>query len=202
MKGLLLKDIYTLTKQVRIFLIMIICFSLTPNASMTAFAICYSAILPITALAYDERSKWDKLAMMMPYSVKELVFSKYLLGYLCMLVASILSMIGKIAFALIRHENMIEALIPILPLFCVGVLLQSLNFPFMFRFGVEKGRILYLGTTVIIVVCGLFLFQLVEDKISYIMEHGILYVVIFTLFTIISAIVSVLISIKGYQNKE
>ena len=42
------------------------------GSSTASFAFVYSAMLPITAMAYDERSKWDKLAAMMPYSKRSI----------------------------------------------------------------------------------------------------------------------------------
>lgn len=68
MKGLFIKDLYTLAKQMKIFLLMIVVFAVVPNGSMAGFAIVYSAMLPMTSLAYDERSHWDELAATMPYS--------------------------------------------------------------------------------------------------------------------------------------
>ncbi|MEA4890523.1 MAG: ABC-2 transporter permease [Clostridiaceae bacterium] len=73
MKGLLLKDYYTLFKQAKIFILLILVFAVMPGESMTSFAVVYAAMLPITALAYDERAKWDSLAAMMPYSVRNIV---------------------------------------------------------------------------------------------------------------------------------
>lgn len=80
MKGLLLKDWYTLIKQMKIMLVLMLVFACVPGYSMAAFAVVYAAMLPVTALAYDERSKWDELAAMLPYSVKEIVGGKYVLG--------------------------------------------------------------------------------------------------------------------------
>ena len=50
----------------------------------------YAALLPVTALAWDEQSKWDGLAKMMPYSKFELVFSKYTVGYISVAAAAAL----------------------------------------------------------------------------------------------------------------
>ena len=80
MKGLLLKDWYTLIKQMKIMLVLMLVFACVPGYSMAAFAVVYAAMLPVTALAYDERSKWDELAAMLPYSVLEIVGGKYVLG--------------------------------------------------------------------------------------------------------------------------
>lgn len=90
MKGLLIKDFYTVVTQLKIFVILIIVFALIPGYSMGAFAMVYAALLPINALAWDEQSKWDNLARMMPYSRFDLVFSKYLIGYIYIAAALLL----------------------------------------------------------------------------------------------------------------
>ena len=90
MKGLLIKDFYSIVSQLKLFLIIIIAFALVPGYSVSAFAMVYAALLPINALAWDEQSKWDNLARMMPYSKFDLVFSKYIIGYISILAAAVL----------------------------------------------------------------------------------------------------------------
>lgn len=145
MKGLLLKDFYTLIKQMKLFLLMIVVFTLIPGFSMSGFAIVYAAMLPITALAYDERSKWAQLAAMMPYKPVQLVLSKYLLGYIVVAVTLALTLAAQALTGFAKG-------IPIggMDVFTtcvtavVALLIQAFNLPLMFRFGVEKGRMLLL----------------------------------------------------------
>ena len=68
MKALILKDTYVMWKQTKVLLILILVFSCLPGAFYPTFAVVYAAILPYSAMAYDERSKWDQLAAMLPYS--------------------------------------------------------------------------------------------------------------------------------------
>ena len=56
MKGLLLKDFYVLLKQLKLYLVIIVILSVIPSLNMTSFGIIYAAILPITVIAFDERS--------------------------------------------------------------------------------------------------------------------------------------------------
>ena len=60
MKALMLKDTYVIWRQMKYFLVMILIFSALPSGFNNAFAVVYAAMLPYTALAYDERSKWDQ----------------------------------------------------------------------------------------------------------------------------------------------
>lgn len=142
MRGLLIKDCLTLVKQMKIFLVLIIIFSIVPGYNMSAFAVIYSALLPMTALSYDERSKWDVLASMMPYKPRDMVLSKYLLGFCAVLAAVILSCIAQTAVAAVKHTAVDPGLFAgSVLMFCAGLITLSVLLPFMFKFGVEKGRI-------------------------------------------------------------
>ena len=143
MSALLLKDFYTLIRQTRIFLIMILIFAVMPGFNLAGFAVVYAAMLPITALAYDERSKWDSLAAMMPYTPRQIVVSKYVLGYAGIGLAVALSLTAKVITAMIQHAGAdTSGLLSILFLACVATIILAASLPFMFRIGVEKGRIL------------------------------------------------------------
>ena len=96
MKGLLIKDWKTLLKQMKVMLVIVVVFVCIPGTYMAAFALFYAAMLPITALAYDERAKWDELAAMMPYTVKSIVGSKYVLGLTLVLPVLALSMLSRL----------------------------------------------------------------------------------------------------------
>ncbi len=143
MSALLLKDFYTLIRQTRIFMIMIVIFAVMPGLNSAGFAVVYAAMLPITALAYDERSKWDSLAAMMPYTPRQIVVSKYVLGYAGIGLAAVLSLTAKVITAMIQHAGAdASGLLSILFLACVAAIILAASLPFMFRIGVEKGRIL------------------------------------------------------------
>ena len=86
MSALLLKDYYVIFRQMKIFLLLILVFSCIPGTFYSTFAVVYASMLPYTALAYDERSRWDQMAAMMPYSARDVVLSKYLFGWIAVAV--------------------------------------------------------------------------------------------------------------------
>lgn len=150
MKGLLLKDILTLCKQTKIILLLMAVFACVPGLSATAFALFYGAMLPITALAYDERSKWDELSAMMPYTTRAIVGSKYVLGLLLVGVISALSAVSQVVIDVARRAPLdTEALASIPLMACTALIMMLIDLPLMFRLGVEKGRIIY-----ILLTCG------------------------------------------------
>lgn len=153
MKGLLLKDIYTLLKQFKIFLIMIVAFSVWPGSFMSGFAICYASMLPVTALAYDERSKWDKYAAMLPCSPYDIAASKYLLGFISVSGALLLSAVGTTISGFVSEKPVSSSdLFGLVILGCAALVFQAINLPLMFKFGVEKGRLFFIAAAVFISV--------------------------------------------------
>lgn len=154
MSALLLKDFYVMWKQTRVLLILILVFSCLPGAFYPTFAVVYAAILPYTAMAYDERSKWGQLAAMLPYADRNIVLSKYLFGYLAIAVTAGISMVIQTGLTLVWNQAT-DNLSPLstIPLAMgVGVCVLALTLPLMFRFGVEKGRLVMF--LLIFLVCG------------------------------------------------
>lgn len=152
MKALLLKDIYVLSKQVRVFMGLILVFSAIPGSFNSTFAVVYMAMLPYTAMAYDERSKWDQLAAMMPYSVRDLVLSKYTLGWLGCAAASVLSLVLQAVISTVTQYPGTPVPVNTAMAFCASACILAITLPLMFRFGVEKGRLVMF--LIIFLVCG------------------------------------------------
>jgi hypothetical protein len=136
----------------RAFLLMIVLFSVVPGMNMTVFAVVYATMMPYTALAYDERSHWEQLARMMPYSSRDNRAGQICAG---------LAFHGRSGAAGSARRNGGAGrwgLTPPLPpgvgaAFCVGMLVMALTLPPMFRFGVEKGRMFFI-TLIVVVSCG------------------------------------------------
>lgn len=126
MKGLLLKDILTLYKQTKIILLLMVVFACIPGLPTSAFAVFYGAMMPITALAYDERSKWDELAAMMPYTAKAIVGSKYALGLLLIGSISLLSAASQVVVSVVQHVPLNTETLISIPLVACGALLMVL----------------------------------------------------------------------------
>ena len=198
MKSLLLKDFYVITKQLKIFLIIIPVIALTTGEAMSTFSILLGAVLPMTAIAYDERSKWNELATMMPYSKFDLIFSKYLLGYLCMFGAALLVFIGQI----IGKNNGIVVIdddINVL-LFAVmgGLIFIAINTPILFKFGSEKGRFVFIITMALVGASGPIL-QKVDSRIIFKIFN--LSPVILLAFVVILNVMSLMISMNIKKDK-
>lgn len=193
MKALIKKDLYVLTRQMRIFLVMIVVFTLLPGASMTVFAVVYTAMLPYTALAYDERSKWDQIAAMLPYTNADIVLAKYLLGYLMVGAAAALNLAAK----LITHSELGVILLG----FCMGLIMMAVTLPLMFRFGVERGRMFFIVLMVFLGVGGASLVTgISESPNTQSMEH--LLIMVLPAAAVVLNAISIPISILLYGRRN
>lgn len=195
MKALLKKDLFVLATQMRFFLILLVVFSLIPAMQMSVFAIVYCGMLPYTSISYDERSKWDSLAAMMPYTTGDIVLSKYLLSWISMGAAVVLNLtMGLILGNFSEYHSLPLAASTVLPAFFLGVLMVSLTLPPMFRFGVEKGRTFFVILMVALAMGSATLAQ----ELSF---SGLLSVGIPVLATVVTAI-SIPLSIKLYPQRQ
>ncbi len=203
MKGLLLKDLYTILKQMKFIVLIVIVFAIMPGYSMTLFAMTYAGMMPITALAYDERSKWDKLAAMMPYSAKDIVLEKYLLGYLLLFGAAIVSLIAQIGINLVLNTQIPETLFSkMLIMLCGIAIFEAINLPVMMKMGVERGRIVFIilmGLT----VCGVTLIDgISQHEALFEGVNKLPFALSVLLVTVVLSVISIMLSIRIYKNKE
>lgn len=150
MKALLLKDYCVLWKQLRFFLLFILIFSALPGGFNGVFAVTYAALLPYSCIAYDERSKWDQLAAMMPYTARDLVLSRYVLGWIAAAGACALSLVLQGVFSTLLDTGFYPVTLVLAFFACLATL--AITLPLIFRFGVERGRLLMF--LIIFLVCG------------------------------------------------
>ena len=148
MKGLLLKDWLVIVKQTKVYFLLMFLFALVPG--MGIYSIFFGALLPMTALAYDERSKWGQMAKMMPYSNHKMVAEKYLFGYLLAGGIAVLEAVIQILYFIlgIGEGELLQNMGVIIISVLAAVNVMALQLPVIFRMGVEKSRIFLMFVTI------------------------------------------------------
>lgn len=201
MRGLLIKDWKTLLKQMKVMLVIVVVFACIPGTYMAAFALFYAAMLPITALTYDERAKWDELAAMMPYTSQSIVGSKYVLGLTLVLPVLALSMLSRL---LVHSTPLIsENTVSLLITACLSLILMAIDLPFMFHFGVEKGRLIYILLTCAFVLAGVNYAGKLADMVSSFETAMVTTVPLLLLAAaVIALLLSYLISVRVYRARR
>lgn len=158
MKGLLLKDAYMAAKYCRAYLLIVAVFFIAaPFSGDNLFLMMYPCILasmvPVNLLAYDAQSKWEQYAGTLPCSRAQLVSAKYLIGLFASCGVLVL-------IALVQGVRMAVGSIPVQALGSLmamslisSFVVPAITLPLIFRFGPEKGRILYM--VVVGIACGI-----------------------------------------------
>lgn len=154
MKALLLKDFYVLRKQMWVYAIIVLAWGVVPQAWLNLLAVVYGSIIPYSAMAYDQRSRWDKFTRMLPYSDQAAVMSRYVLGWIFILASAAIVMLSQGILSQLSIPSAFFSALPLRILFvalCIGCLLLALNIPLMLRYGTEKAR--WVSKLVIILAC-------------------------------------------------
>lgn len=144
MKALIRKDIYLMLTQFRsLFLVMVI-FSAIPGGLFVPFSFLYAMMLTsVSLMSVDEQSQWEALALMLPYSRRQLVTVKYVMGWLGIAAALVISAALQGLWAVTGvselQEGFFEAMCVYAAIAGVGL---ALVLPVNFRFGYAKGRIM------------------------------------------------------------
>lgn len=201
MKALLLKDYYTLGKSLRSLALIVLLWSVIPMAFLNVFAMIYGSMIPYSAMAYDQQSRWNTFARMLPYREKDIVLSRYVLGWLCTAVGGA---------AVLVFQNVLSLFSPrfgcspwtVLAASCVGLLLLDINVPLMLRYGTEKAR--WVSKLVIILACASTgaLGALVNDAKAATATVLSLTLAGTLVLTIIATAVSILLSLKFYRENR
>ena len=158
MKGLLLKDLYMMTKYCKTYLFIVIVFTAisfwgNDNLFLAFYPCILCGMIPVNLLAYDERSRWLQYSQTMPYSQTQIVSSKYLIGLGVQISILIVTGIAQGVRMNIAGNFDIKGYFAIMMLMLIiSLLSSSICLPFMFKLGVEKGRMAYY--IMIGIVCG------------------------------------------------
>ncbi len=201
MKGLILKDLFNLKKQGKVYILFIafyslIAFSTGDSSFLGVMIFIFCTLLPVTALSYDERAQWDKYGLTMPIDRKDMVISKYILGIICAIIGLVLMLI----FSTILPSDMEGNVSLLVSLFGASVILLSIVLPINFKFGVEKGRLLmmliFFLPAAIIMALAKSNASIPVDKIIDIIPYAL------PIISVITLIISLGLSIRIYTVKE
>lgn len=144
MKGLLLKDLYVMKRELRAFLFIIVVFTAISfvgenNSFFMFYGIVMLPIVNISLISYDERSHWDSFLETTPISRSTAVTEKYLLNLLLLLLWSPV----VIAFYLIQSDSLGSPLQILCICVYMALFFPAVLYPFIFALGSEKGRFAY-----------------------------------------------------------
>ncbi|MDO5845804.1 MAG: ABC-2 transporter permease [Methanocorpusculum sp.] len=207
MNALVLKDLMNLRQSLKTMAIMLLIFAVVFIPAKNTLAlyfllIIFAAMFPLTAMAYDDMVKWDRYALTMPLSRKDVVAGKYLLMLLMLggavavslAIAAVGSLIAPALFA-VPESSFLFILIG----GSLGLAYSSILLPVVYRFGTERTRYIMIGSMVAIGALLLGVYFLFGDALS---GMGALFWGISPVVAAGMLAVSYRISLRIYAGKE
>ncbi|HJK13648.1 MAG TPA: ABC-2 transporter permease [Methanocorpusculum sp.] len=214
MNGLLYKDLLNLTPTLKylVFMALIFCVVFIPLGNelpVYIILIMFGALLPTTAISFDTAARWDKYAVSLPVTRREIVAARYqlMVGGIC--VAGIISLIIAVAMLILMPGEgtflpYFSPLMLMVLFVACGLLLGSIALPLTLKFGVEKMRyiIMVIALTPVVVIFGMSFFADLSgitptDPVLMPVIIGVLFAV-----TALFVYVSFWLSVRIYAKKE
>lgn len=209
MIGLLLKDLYTMRQYAKTMLVMLLMFAVisagldNPATFFEGFFILMSMMLAITSFSYDALAKWDRYALSLPVTRKEIVGEKYLLSLMLCLGSAVISFLIALVvlkFSPVDGFGLKEQLIATAAIICSALFFAAILLPLTFKFGVEKSRILMIAVFAVIPAAVIALNKIGVPMPSQ--STAFAFLKLLPAVIIVLYILSYLLSVKIYARKE
>lgn len=206
MKGLIKKDLFIIKNNLKIILILFIVFFLTGlknSTDMSYIPITLSVVLFLSTFSYDEFNKWDAYAITLPNGRVNIVKSKYIATIILVLITSLISLILNLLTGYINNSiNFEETISMITGITFSIILIQSISYPIIFKFGIEKGRLLLFASIFIIISLISLIPVSMNISSNIILFIEKYWIILLLLLTSIILSISYIISKKIYLKKE
>lgn len=208
MLGLIKKDLLIIKGNIKVAILFVIVFAFMAsdgNDVLYFVPVFLSTMLFMSTFSYDDYNKWDAYACTFPSGRANTVKAKYSASLILTVAAIIITYILGIVMGSFNNNLDFSKINSIIcgVLFAM-ILLQSIMFPLLFKFGAEKGRIgLFVGIVLISSLLGLLLNSLtIKIPGNIIKTFNDYWFIILPLIMIIMLFISYKISKKIYLNKE
>ncbi|BDR64868.1 ABC transporter permease [Clostridium tetani] len=148
MKSLILKDLYNIGHNIKRLPLILAILAVINNPKSgvvgyisTCVIIC--SMMVITTFSFDNISTWNKYAVIMPISRKDVVISKYIMLFIFSIFGMIAgffisTVIGVFFRNFIIKEVMLESIVSLF----ISMFLGSIIIPLLYKYGVENARFL------------------------------------------------------------
>ncbi len=148
MKGLIYKDLLTLKANGKVYLFIVVFsafFMFTDRAFMFSCMLSMLILMcPLNTFSADELARWDAFSAALPGGRRAVVRGKYALLLLVLAMGTALAAALDLAVVLWDRDwsALPEMLVATLACAAVGLLLNCILFPLIFRFGTQKSRLI------------------------------------------------------------
>ncbi len=169
MKSLILKDLYNISHNVKsmFFILIVLAIAIIPNSGVSGYigtTVLICSMMVVTTFAFDDVSKWNKYALVMPISKKQLVISKFIVLLIFSAIGSLVGLLfGSVIDMVINKTSFtVDMLFSALVSVVVAMVCGGMMIPLIFKFGTEKGRILMFISVLVPIGIGFLIYTLLK----------------------------------------
>ena len=199
-KALLYKDFNALKRYAKIMLVVaVVCSFLFKDEGSSLIVMIYAASLLLTTMAIDEREHFLRRAISDSGRNKAIVGEKYILLFLLVMAAVVISLILEVAMAIIYKRPIEWENLCILMLsgFALTSFSGGITIPLTLKFGSEKARIILLLCYMVPAVLLMWLLPNLDIILSTAMIS-----ILIIVSSLVMYLVSFFISIKILKKKD
>ena len=209
MLGLIKKDFLLIKANLRSMMIVFIVYLILTfqgTFDVTFIVPIIGIMLFISTFSYDDFNNWNSYAVTLPDGRRNVVRAKYIASIILTVIlgAVALAISAGISYTKTNNINVDEIMSSLMETMLSSVIIISLLYPIVFKFGATNGRIILFAVVFGIAGIGALIAQFVDttpiiNMINRLDSYSLIAI------PIISAIllgISYLISNKIYQNKE
>ena len=205
MLGLIKKDFLIIKNNLKLIIVMLMVFfimALGGQFNISFIPTFIIVMLFISTFSYDEYNNWDAYAITLPGGRKSIVKSKYIASLFLTLLSAVITVLLNYLISVINNTAVNELISSLLGSICAIVIIQSIMYPLIFKFGMEKGRIvLFILVFVMVGVISLLKNIIKTPNILVVLFNDYWFIVI-PIILVISLLISYKISEKIYLKKE
>ena len=209
MLGLIKKDFLLIKanlKSMIIIFVIYIMLAFQGTFDVTFIIPLIGIMLFISTFSYDDFNNWNSYAVTLPNGRKNVVRAKYIASIILTIILAIVSLtIGiGISYTKTNSINLDEIISSLMGTMLSSIIIISLLYPIVFKFGATNGRIILFAVVFGIAGIGALIAQFVDTTpiINMINRLDSYSLIAIPIISVILLGISYLISNKIYQNKE
>ena len=209
MLGLIKKDFLLIKanlKSMIIIFVIYIMLAFQGTLDVTFIIPLIGIILFLSTFSYDDFNTWNSYAVTLPNGRKNVVRAKYIASIILMIILAVVAFSIGIGISYIKTNsiNLDEIISSLMGTMLSSVIIISLLYPIVFKFGATNGRIILFAVVFGIAGIGTLIAQFIDMTpiINIINKLDNYLLIAIPIIYIILLGISYLISSKIYQNKE
>ena len=146
MIGLITKDFLVMRKTLMSYLTLVVLYivlaylDLFDYGFIITFIQMVLAVMPISAFAYDELTKWDRYAMSLPLGRSGVVRARYLFVLALTLLTVAAGLAGTALLYLTHQSDPLEMFVTLMASTTIGLLIPTILLPLSYKLGPERAR--------------------------------------------------------------